>query len=171
MARCHKHDMSNNRATRDRLLGHQLASHEFDKDIIGKPLNIPEVNFTIPLEKKIQAVSGPPYYAIRARQIEQLTEHLMEDLTVQYRNMMDKFSDRPEIFASKWKESIKSVELDSLNDLIERHNKYYPIETNLPIDPRSGALMFGCARWEPKDKVTTDSLLQLFPVDTAVDPH
>ena len=35
--------MSNSRATRDHLLGEQLASHEFDKDIVGKPLNIRDI--------------------------------------------------------------------------------------------------------------------------------
>jgi len=162
--------MSNNRATRDRLLGEQLASHEFDENVIGKPLNIPEVNFTIPLEKKVQALSGPPYYAMRARQIEQLTDQLMEDLAVQYRDMIKKFVHRPEVFAVKWRESIDSLELDTINDLIERHNEYYPIEANLAMDPRSGVTMLGPVPWEPKEKVTIESLLQQFPADTTADP-
>ena len=161
--------MSNNRANRDRLLGEQLASHEFDSNIIGKPLNIPEFNFTIPLEKKVQALSGPPYYAVRARRIEQLTDQLMEELTVNYSKMMKQFSNSPEVFAQKWKESVESVELDTINDLIERHNNYYPVEANLTIDPKSEALMFGSAPWEPRKKVTKESLLQRFPADIDVE--
>jgi len=159
--------MSNNRATRDRLLGEQLASHEFDENVIGKPLNIPEVNFTIPLEKKVLAVSGPPYYAVRARQIEQLTDQLMKDLTINYRKMAEQFGHHPEVFSRRWKKAVESIELDMLNDLIERHNNYFPIEANLAIDPKSEALMFGAAPWEPKEKVTTESLLQRFPANTA----
>jgi len=157
--------MSNNKAIRDRLLGDQLAIHKFDENIIGKPLNIPEVNFTIPLEKKIQAVSGPPYFAVRARQIERITDQLLKDLDIEYRITIDQYGDRPETFAREWEDLIEALPLDSLNDLIERHNEYYPIEANLRIDRGSGAYMMGAAPWEPKEKVTTESLLQQFPAD------
>lgn len=144
--------------SRDQRLGDQLASHQFDSCVAGKPLKIPQVNFTIPLEKKIQALSGPPYFAVRARRIEHMTDQLIEKLTAKYSNMIEKFGSRPNVFARKWKELIEGWPLDRLNDLIEKHNKYFPIEANLPIDPRSEALMFGSAAWQPKEKITVESL-------------
>ena len=123
-----------NTSYRDRILAKQLEAHKFDEDIIGKPLEIPSVHFTIPLSKKIQALSGPPYYVVRARRIEQTTDQLMEDLAIEYRKMIKKFVNRPKVFSSKWKSLIEAWPLDKLNDLIENHNNYYPIEANLQID-------------------------------------
>ena len=45
------------------------------------------------------------------------------------------------------------------NDLIGRHNRYYPIEANLPIDVRSGKLLERGAPWRPLPAVTMDELL------------
>jgi len=150
-------------AYRDRILCKQLASHKFNKDITGKPLEFPQVNFTIPLEKKIQALSGPPYYMVRARRIENMIDQLMEDLTAVYKNMIGKWGGRPALFTRKWKKLIDDWPLDRLNDLIEKHNMYYPIEADLRMDPRSGAPMMGSALWEPREKVTVNNLLERFP--------
>ena len=40
-------------------------------------------------------------------------------------------------------------DLARLNDLIGRHNRYYPIEANLPIDVRTGRLLDRGAPWRP----------------------
>jgi hypothetical protein len=40
--------------------------------------------------------------------------------------------------------------LDRLNDLISRHNRYYPIEAKLAIDPRTGELLDRDGKhWKP----------------------
>ena len=33
---------------------------------------------------------------------------------------------------------MRSWNFDAVNDLIDRHNRWYPIEARLPMDPRSG---------------------------------
>jgi hypothetical protein len=50
-------------------------------------------------------------------------------------------------------------ELAQLNDLIARHNRYYPIEANLPIDVRSGRLLERGAPWRPLPSITAADLL------------
>jgi hypothetical protein len=163
---CHKGDMADT-TYRERILAKQLESHEFNGGITSKPLEIPQVNFTIPLEKKIQTLSGPPYYMLRSRQIERLMDQLMEELSAEYSKMLAKFAGRREVFAGKWKKLIENWPLDKLNNLIEKHNMYYPIEANLRMNPRSSDFLFGSAVWKPREKITVESLLERFPPDAS----
>jgi hypothetical protein len=49
--------------------------------------------------------------------------------------------------------------LAQLNDLIARHNRYYPIEARLPIDVRSKRLFERGAPWRPLPSITSADLL------------
>ena len=148
---------------KDRQIGEKLASQDLPESIKGKPLKIPRINFTIPLENKVRSMLGPPHYAVRAGRIENITQKLMEDLAIEYACMIDKFGENPEVFAQQWKELLGSLELDKLNDLIEKHNTYYPMEANLQIDPDSGAYLSGSVPWQPKEKISVEWLFKLFP--------
>ena len=86
----------------------------------------PPRNFTLSLEDRLRAYAqGVPSYIRRRRRIEDLEERLIRRLSA---------ADAPA--------SAEIVDdLAQLNDLIGRHNRYYPIEANLPIDVRSGRLL------------------------------
>jgi hypothetical protein len=50
--------------------------------------------------------------------------------------------------------------LARLDDLIARHNRWYPIEANLPMHPRTGELVDRTgAPWRPMPPRTLDELL------------
>lgn len=44
--------------------------------------------------------------------------------------------------------------LQRLDHLIDAHNRYYPIEANLPVDLQTGTLMERGAHWRPLAPVT-----------------
>ena len=48
--------------------------------------------------------------------------------------------------------------LEELNRLIGDHNRYYPMERNLPVDPCSGQLLDMGEPWRPLPTVTIDTL-------------
>ncbi len=150
---------------KDRLIGEKLASQNEFQNTKGKPLKIPQFNFTISLENKVKSMFGPPHYATRARRIEIITQRLIEDLTVEYDRMVAKLGDDSEGFTKQWQELIRSMELVEINDLIDKHNRYYPIEANLQIDPDSGAPLVGSVLWEPVPQITIEGLLDRFPAD------
>ncbi len=150
---------------KDRLIGEKLASQDVPDHKKGKPLNIPQFNFTIPLENKVRSMFGPPHYASRAHRIESITHKLMEDLAFEYAGMINRFGESYEVFAQQWKELVNALELDELNDLIERHNTYYHMEANLQIDPDSGTYLNGSVPWKPKERITVEGLLKRFPPD------
>ena len=44
----------------------------------------------------------------------------------------------PEQFPAAWQKVAERWSFDEVNDLIERHNRWYPVESRLPMDPRRG---------------------------------
>src|SRR5205823_12170905 len=48
------------------------------------------------------------------------------------------FADRPEELARRWLEVVRGWRFDETKALIERHNRNYPAEARLPMDPRTG---------------------------------
>ena len=150
---------------RDRKIGQQLDSYDFPKDLTGKALKIPKKNFTTTIDQKIRSYAGPPAYALRARKIEDSIAHLYNNLEVRYSELLENFGKEPIEFARKWKEVINSLELDTINRLIEKHNEYYPIEANLPMDMETSRYMLGSAPWKSKQKLSKERLFVRFPLE------
>ena len=146
---------------KDRYLGEKLNS-DLPERVKGKPQEIRQKNFTIPLEQRIRSYLDAPEFALRARKIEDAIEELMEALALEYADMIKVLQKNPEIFAQKWT-VIDSLELNELNGLIEKHNRYYPMEANLNMDV-SGHYLLGSKIWKGKEKITKDALLKQFPL-------
>jgi hypothetical protein len=109
----------------------------------------PPRNFTLTLEERLQAYAlGVPGYRRRRRRIEDLEERLIGRLAA------------AEAPAEEAASADFTAELAQLNDLIGRHNRYYPIEARLPIDVRSKRLFERGAPWRPLPAVTAADLLR-----------
>ncbi len=104
--------------------------------------------FRTTVDEQVRAYTqGVPSYIRRRRRIEDLEARLVELLWS---------SDEPNETASS---AAFGDELAVLNDLISRHNRYYPIEANLPIEVRTGRLLDRGRPWQPLPAVTTAVLL------------
>jgi hypothetical protein len=99
----------------------------------------PATNFTVSLAEKVRARGGLPEHLYRLGLIERTITRLIGEL----REAAD-----PRQFAA-------ALDLTRLNGLIEKHNRYYPIEANLPIDTRTG----GSRGFRPMAAVTPEWLL------------
>jgi hypothetical protein len=115
----------------------------------------PPRNFTLSVEDRLRAYAqGVPSYIRRRRRIEDLEAKLIAKLAA---------ADAPaEVAASP----AVTEDLARLNDLIARHNRYYPIEANLPIDVRTGRLLERGAPWRPLPAVTVPDLRRARSVRT-----
>ena len=104
----------------------------------------PPRNFTLSLEDRLRAYAqGVPSYIRRRRRIEDLEAKLIEKLAA-----------APEAAATG--EVVADLAL--LNDLIDRHNRYYPIEAQLAIDVQTRRLVERGAPWRPLASVTAADL-------------
>jgi hypothetical protein len=43
-----------------------------------------------------------------------------------------------ELFAVRWRKLARTWRFDDLNELIAQHNDWYPVERDLPLNPRTG---------------------------------
>ena len=70
-------------------------------------------------------------------------------------------------FARRWRELASRWRFDAVNELIDRHNRWFPIESRLPMDPRTGdfALVGGEPYW--KRPLDAAWILERFPAEPA----
>lgn len=115
--------------------------------------------FKISLAERVRAAAGVPAHIRRKRRIEDLEEAIILALADIYDEAETQFgAGTPEADGAF---AVRANELDIklLNDLIERHNQYYPIEANLPIEVSTGKLIAGQEPWVPLKPATHESLM------------
>jgi hypothetical protein len=111
----------------------------------------PPRNFTLSVEERLRAYAlGVPGYIRRRRRIEDLEARLIEKLLA---------TELPGPPAVQPTSAEIAADLALLNDLIDRHNRFYPIEANLPIDVRTGRLLDRGVPWRPLPPATSADLL------------
>jgi len=108
----------------------------------------PPRNFTLSVEDRLRAYAqGVPGHIRRRRRIEDLEARLVDKLAA------------AEVPAEMAASAEVADDLLALNDLIARHNLWYPIEANLPIEVRTGRLIDRGAPWRPLPPVTLPDLI------------
>ena len=94
----------------------------------GRPLRRRYRNFTIDAGSHIASLGGPLPYMVRLREIETLVGAHELALAERYA------ATDPAI----WRSVTERWSFHEVNDLIDRHNRWYPLEARLPMDPRTG---------------------------------
>ena len=108
----------------------------------------PPRNFTLSIDERLRAYAqGVPGYIRRRRRMEDLEARLVGTIAG---------AETPAEAAASRE---FTADLALLNELVDRHNRYYPIEANLPYDLRSGRIMERGAPWRPLPSVTAADLL------------
>ncbi len=109
----------------------------------------PARNFTLSLEDRLRATaSGPKAYMRRRRRIEDLEAEILQDLRAG-----GTFDAHP--IPARILKKVRA-----LNELIERHNEYFPIEANLPFDPTTGQVLELGVPWQPMRPLDIRTLIQ-----------
>jgi len=106
--------------------------------LTGAPLPVRARLFRPSAEAYLVATRGPLPYMLRLREIEQLTEAHEEHLRATWDALADAHVHDAERFRDAWLAEARSYTFDEVNDLIDRHNRWYPAESRLPMDPRTG---------------------------------
>jgi hypothetical protein len=168
------------RAERDRILRQQvvlpetprqkreLAALEEDlrsMDITGKPLALRLRNFRSSPEAYLASAGGPLAYMRRLRDIELALAAHEADLAESWHALASEHRGDGTAFALAWRAEAARMGFDGVNALIDRHNRWYPVESRLPMDPRTGehALVNGRDyRLRPLD---AEWVLERFPAE------
>ena len=148
---------------RDRALGEAVARDLEGSPLVGRPQRYRARNFRPSAESYIASLGGPLPYMSRLRQISEETAEHERQLAESRAELIELSRAEPGEFAARWEELARRWRFDAVNELIERHNRYYPAEARLPMDPitRDYALVNGRPyRLEPLDAAW---ILRRFP--------
>ena len=121
---------------RERREREALAEDIRSTNLYGRPLNLRLRNFRPTADGYLAALGGPLPYMVRLREIALLTADHEQRLAVAWRSFAATEPDDEE-FAAAWLNEVNAWSFDEINDLIERHNRFYPVESRLPMDPRT----------------------------------
>ncbi len=94
-------------------------------------------NFRPDAGSYLLSAGGPLPYMVRLREIDQLTETHARALAAARDELAVACQGDRAAFERRWSALVEAWRFDDVNDLIARHNRFYPIEARLPMDPRT----------------------------------
>jgi hypothetical protein len=113
----------------------------------------------------LRAAAGPPAWSRRLVRIQQLSAELRDALRAAQEEHERDFAGRPEAFESTWMQRLSSIDLGPVNELIDKHNLYYPIEAGLRMQWPSGRYILPEGVQFPLPRLTVAGLLAELPAD------
>jgi hypothetical protein len=144
-----------------------LAEKEVgDNPLVGRPL--PERRLgRVELDRYLPALGGPLPHMQRLRRIDDETAEHERALGEAWRELAAGHRGDPAGFRRAWMRTARRWSFDELNDLIARHNAYYPAEAKLPMDPRSGDFVPVLGSSYRRDPLDRGWILERFPPELA----
>jgi hypothetical protein len=141
-----------------------LAADLEESPVAGKPLPRRLRNFSPSVEGYARSVVGPPAYAQRLRQIEDEIEDHLERLRAARDELNREVGDRRER-DRRWRELAARWSFHAVNDLIEKHNRWYPVEARLAMNPRTGDFVLVGGKPYRREPLGAAWVLRHFPAD------
>jgi hypothetical protein len=121
------HELVESRKVAEALEGSPLA---------GRALPRRPRLFRTEADSYVASLGGPLPYMVRLREIERLTAAAEAELEERWRSLARDCARAPVVFASRWRLLAEGWNFVEVNELIDRHNRWYPVEARLPFDPR-----------------------------------
>ena len=121
----------------------------------------------IPTEKRLLAlaVGGAPAWSRRLKRIDTWTEAHEQELEATWRRLAAEARDDSSAFDTAWRRRVEEQDFGPVNELIRRHNLYFPIEARLPMDVRTGDYVRPGGRDYRRTPLDAAWVLQRFPPD------
>jgi len=126
-----------------------------DSPLRGRELPVRLRNFRPDAGTYLASLGGPLPYMARLREIDALTIQHEQQLAVAYETLGGE-ADAWEALAGRW-------DFGEVNELIDRHNRWYPAESRLPMDPRTGDYALVNGRSYRRRPLDASWVLERFP--------
>lgn len=141
---------------RDRREREALEEDVRGNPLAGEPLRRRIRNFRPDADAQIAALGGPLAWMRRLRAIEAEVELHERQLAEAY-----ELRESPE----EWRRLAEAWDFSEVNELIERHNRHYPAESRLPMNPRTGDFVLVNGRPYTREPLDTGWILSRFPAE------
>jgi hypothetical protein len=150
---------------RDRREREAIEQDLEDSPVTGKPLPQRLRNFRPDPDAGIMALGGPTAWMRRLRAIEDEVDRHEQQLADAWRELAE--SVRPDDFPRLWRELADGWSFAEVNELIERHNRFFPAEAKLPMDPRTRDFVKIAGKPYRREPLDAQWILERFPPDFA----
>lgn len=147
----------------ERADGQRLAADLDGSPLRGRPLRRRLRNFRLGVDTYVASLGGPLPYMQRLREIELRTAAHEARLAEAWRSLAAACDGDGAAFGQRWRDEARAWRFDELNELIEGHNRYYPIEARLPMDPRTGDYVLVAGKRYARRPLDGGWVLERFP--------
>jgi hypothetical protein len=143
-----------------RILEEDLAT----SPLKGAPLRGRLRNFRPDADAAIRGLGGPTIWMRRLRAIEDAVEQHEAQLGEEWRRLAGEAAGA-EQFAEAWRDTARGWSFAEVNELIDRHNRNFPAEARLPMDPRTRDFVRINGRPYRREPLDERWVLRRFPAD------
>ena len=143
--------------TVERLLRKQL-----EEDQGGRPLTGRARTAQRSVEDYLKAGVRPRWME-RLSEIEGRTAMEKRRLERVYHTLEEEYGRGTALFAGRWRAFAEQYRFDAINELIRQHNDWYPIERDLPMDPRTRDFVLIHGRSYRRTELGPEWILEHFP--------
>jgi hypothetical protein len=145
-----------------RILEEELATIP----VTGEPLEQRLRNFRPDADAAIRALGGPTMWMRRLRAIEDEVELHEQRLAEAWQELAETTRDA-DAFGAAWRAAARRWSFAQVNELIESHNRNFPAEARLPMDPRTRDFVKVNGRPYRREPLDEQWILDRFPPDLA----
>ncbi len=142
-----------------RRLERDLQGSEGERRALSSRLR----NFRPSVDRYVASLGGPLPYMVRLREIDHETLAHEERLERAWVELAEEVGGDADLFARRWCALAARWNFAAVNELIERHNRYYPAESNLPMDPTTGDFVLVGGKPYRKRRLDAEWVLERFP--------
>jgi hypothetical protein len=148
----------------------RIARSFEDEEGIGRPLSRRARQTKRSVESYLKS-GVTPRFMERLREIENGTAAHRRRLARSYRALQDEYAGDEDGFAQRWRAqaTAQTRQFAPINELIRQHNEWYPIERNLPLDPRTRDYVKLAGRSYRRRELDADWVLEQFPPELPPD--
>jgi hypothetical protein len=104
-----------------------------------------------------------PRWMERLMEIERAKKRAHGELERLYAELRDACGDDAAGFARRWRAVAGRWDFEAVNELVRVHNEWYPVERDLPIDPRTGEYRLITGRSYRREELGAAWILANFP--------
>lgn len=139
-----------------------MAGSLIDESGVGRPLRRSTLQRARSVESYLRG-DALPRYIRRAAEIERGTRAHETALREARAALLERLGGDPAAFAARWTATVRAWDFEDVNELVRQHNAWYPVERDLPMDPRTGDYVLVSGRSYRRDELDAGWALRRFP--------